>query len=139
MQFDISKFAEEFKKTINWMLGNKHSKEIKNDLQLFIDNKDELRKNPDSPEALRVMIDLIATNGRRLKEPSNFGNKMDSFSKEHGKNFRTSGAKNELIELVGSRRKEKIELLFEYPTIKYFTENLYDLAKKGKTEVLGEK
>jgi len=139
MEFDTSKFAEEFKETINWMLRNAHSKKIKDDFQFFIDNKDELGKNPNSLKALRMIVELIVTNGWRLKKPLDFDSKMDSFIRDHGGNFRTSEAKNKLIELVGNRRKKNIEHLLEYPTIKDFTEDLYNLAKEGKTKVLGEK
>ena len=51
---------------------------------------------------------------------------------KYGKNFRTQEAKEELIQLVGNKRKKNIDDLFEYPTIKDFTENLYKLAKKEK-------
>jgi len=139
MEFDISKFAEEFRETINWMLRNAHSKKIKDDLQLFIDNKDELGENPNSLKALDKIVRLIVTNGWRLREPLDFDSKMNSFIGDYGENFRTTEAKNKLIELVGNRRKKNIEHLFKYPTIKDFTENLYNLAKEGKTEVLGEK
>ncbi len=139
MGFDISKFAEEFKNTIDWISKSQHSKKIKDDLQFFKNNRDELKKNPDSVNALRMTIELIVTNGWRLRKPIDFDSKMDSFIKKHGRNFRTSKAKNELIGLVSDRRKKNIEQLLEYPTIKELTEKLYNLAKEGKTVVLGEK
>jgi len=139
MGFDIDKFADEFKDTIDWMLKNKHSKKIKDDLQFFKDNRDELNKNPDSVNALRMIIELIVTNGWRLRKPIDFDKKMDSFIRKHGENFRTQKARDELIELVGERRKKNIEQLLKYPTIKKFTEELYKLAKEGEREVLGEK
>ncbi len=140
MEFEIKKLAEEFKKTIDWMLRGKHAKEIEHDLQIFKNNKDILRKNPDSLTALQILIELIKTNGWRLKLPADFNTKIETFFKKHGKNFRTSTAKNDLIKLVGDRRKENIEqLLTNNPTIEKFTEQLYDLAIQGKTEVLGEK
>lgn len=140
LRFDINKFAEEFKKRIDWMLRKEHAKEVKDDLQIFKKSKDILEKNPDSLEALRMIIELIKTNGWRLKLPADFDTKMKIFVKKHRKKFRTLPAKKDLIKLVGDRRKENIkQLLTSYPTIKDFTEHLYDLAIQGKTEVLGEK
>lgn len=144
VEFDINKFAEEFKNTINWMLSDnstpkKDLKNPKDDLKDFEENKIALQNDPDSLRALRVIIELIKTNGWHLKLSRNFNNKWDSFMNKHGKNFRTPEAKEELIRLVGTRKKKSIELLLQYPTIKDFTENLYRLAKEGKTEVLGEK
>lgn len=140
MEFDTSKFTEGFKKAIGFMLNGKHSKKIKDDLQFFKDNKNRLQKDQDSLDALRLIIILIKTNSWRLKEPANFGSQMDSFFEKYGKNFRSSEAKKELIELVGERRKENVEeLLTNYSTIEQFTKKLYDLARQGKTAVLGEK
>ena len=137
MEFDINKFAEGFKNIINRMIENEHGGKVKNDLRFFIENKEELNKNPDSIKALCMIFELIVTNGWRLRKPVDFDSKMESFIKKYGGNFK--GAKGELIELVGSRRKKNIELLLKYSSIKNFTEKLYDLAKEGKTEVLGEK
>lgn len=140
MRFDIEKFAEEFRDTIDWMLRDRHAKEIKDDLQLFKNNKNSLQMNPDSPDALRMIIELIVTKGWRLKKPANFDSKMDSFINKHRTNFRTSIAKEELNGLFGNWTKQNIEkLLTNYSTIEQFTKELYDLAKQGKTEVLGEK
>jgi len=136
MGFDINEFANEFKKTIDWMLEGSHAQEIKNDLKNFENNKKNLENNPDYIEALRMIIELIKTKGWRLRLPRNFDNKWNSFMKKHGTNFRTPEAQEELIELVGN---QYIERLFEYSTLKDFTDNLYNLAKKGKTEVLGPK
>jgi len=140
MKFNVNKFAEEFKSSIEWMLSDKYAKEIKNDLKYFKNKKDSLKKDPDSLDALRMIIELIATKGWRLKKPVNFDNKMDSFFGTHRTNFRTSIARKELIGLFGNWTKKNIEeLLTNYPTIEQFTKKLYDLAKQGKTQVLGEK
>lgn len=139
MKFDINRFAEEFKSTINWMLQNEHAEKIKDDLRYFIRNKEELNNNPNSINALRIILELIVTNGWRLNKPADFDSKIESFIRRYGKNFKTAEAKSELIELVGERRKKNIEHLLRYHTIKDFTKNLYNLAKRGKTEVLGEK
>jgi len=139
MGFDINKFAGEFKNTIGWMLRDSYAQEIKKDLQLFKNNKNIIDAYPDSVEALRVIIELIKTNSWRLKKPAQFDSKRDSFINRHATNFRTATAKDELIKLVGDRRRKNIEQLSTHSTLKQFTNNLYDLAKQGKTEVLGEK
>lgn len=138
--FDIEKFAEEFKKTIKWMLTKKHAEEIKSDLKNLKDNSRILNEDPDSFRALRTIIELIKTNGWRLKLPQNFNNQWEDFEEEYmNEGFRTQEAKEELINLVGRGRSNKIEELFRYDTLKDFTENLYQLAQQGKTMVLGEK
>lgn len=139
MRFDINKFAVEFKNTIDWMLRDSHAQKIKDDLQTFKNNKNILDTDFDSTEALRVIIELIKTNSWRLKKPAKFDSKWDSFINKHGTNFTTPKAKEELIELVGNRREKNIEQLLQYPTLQQFTDKLYNLAKQGKTEVLGEK
>jgi thermostable 8-oxoguanine DNA glycosylase len=139
MEFDIHNFARGFKNTIDWMLRSNHAKEIKNDLKDFKENKNLLQKDPNSLKALRTIVELIKTNGWRLKLPRGFDSKWNSFVNSTGTNFRTSTAKKELIKLVGDRKKKSIEQLLKYPTLRQFTDVLYNLAKQGKTEVLGEK
>lgn len=139
MGFDINRFTDEFKNTIAWMLRDSHAQKIKNDLKNFKDNKDILQNDPDSLKALRTIIELIKTNGRRLKLPVNFDSEWNSFMKTHGTNFRTPRAKQELINLVGDRRKKNIDQLLTSSTLKQFTDKLYNLAKQEKTEALGEK
>jgi predicted transcriptional regulator len=142
MGFDINKFADEFKKTIDWMLNDGHAQELKDDLLSFQENKNILKNDPDSIKALRMIIELIKTKGWRLRSPRNFDNKWNSFMKRmerHGTNFRTPEAQEELIEIVGEGKRENIEQLLQYSTLKQFTDKLYNLAKQGKTEVLGEK
>lgn len=139
MAFNVNKFAKEFKNTIEWMLKNTYAQKLNEDLRFFKNNKKELQRNPDSLDALRMIIELIKTNSWRLKKPKDFDEKMDSFIGRYGANFRTKRAKEELIKLVGNRRKKNIQQLLRYSTIKQFTESLYSLATQGKTVVLGEK
>jgi len=139
MGFDIDRFAEGFRNTISWMLVRGHAQEIKSDLQFFKHNKNSLENDHDSTKALWMIIELIKTNSWRLKKPANFDNNKNSFNSRYGTNFRTEEAKGELIKIVGERRKENIKQLFTYPTLKQFTDKLYNLAKGGKTEVIGEK
>ena len=58
MGFDITKSSEEFKATINWMLSQRHAHKIKDDLQFFKSNRNSLHTHPDSPDALRMIIEL---------------------------------------------------------------------------------
>ena len=143
MGYDIRKFAKKFQDTIAWMMEDKYSNRIKETLQLIIENKCDLRKNPNSPEALREVVELIVTQGRRLSKPKGFDKYMNSFIEKYGDKFMTEKkeeAKDKLENLVGDKRKEKISKLFEeYSSMRDFTKKLYQLAKKGKTDVLGEK
>ena len=122
------------------MLRNTYAQDLKDDLQYLKNNKDELSRNPDSLNAFRLIIELIKTNGWRLKKPRDFDSNMDSFIKKYGAKFRAKEAKEELLKLVGNRKRKNIEqLLTNYSSIKQFTEDLYRLAVQGKTVVLGEK
>lgn len=139
MGFDMDKFAEDFKNTIDWMLKGEHAQKIKGELQFFRKNKNTLERDPDSAEALGMIIELLKTNSWHFKTPAHFHDDWESFVKKHGINFRTDEAKGELIRMVGEDSRKKIEQLFTYPTLKQFTEKLYTLAQKGQTEVIGEK
>ncbi|MBM4351536.1 MAG: hypothetical protein FJ106_16775 [Deltaproteobacteria bacterium] len=97
MVFDINRFADGFKNTINWMLRDSHAQKIKSDLKTFKDNKNILQNDPDSLKALRTIIELIRTNGWRLKLPTDFDSKWDSFVNKHSTIFRTSIAKEEFV------------------------------------------
>lgn len=144
--FDINKFANEFKKLIDGML--KDSAKVKGDIQLFKDNKNELSMNPESSKALRVLVELIVTQAWYYRKPQSFDKEIDTFIARHGANFRTSTAQKDLVELVEklapsrviTRAKESIQkLLANYSSIEQFTKKLHDLAKRGKTDILGEK
>jgi len=146
--FEIAVFSEEFENVINWMLTDKHGSAIKTDLQQLNDNKGELNKNPDTIKALRILIELIITQAWYYRTPANFKEEIDAFIAKHGTNFRTPAAQTDLIELVvelarpriTTRAKESIQkFLTDYSTIEEFTKSLHDLAKRGKTNVLGEK
>lgn len=140
MGFDIVKFAEEFKDLINWMLESKYSKEIKSDFRTFQTNKDKLKLNPDSLDALQMIIELIATKGYRLNKPILFDENINSFFTKYGSNFRTPQAKEELAKLVGNHGEKSIKHFLDFPsTIEQFTAYLYQLAKQDKTVVLGRK
>jgi len=139
MGFDINMFADGFKNTINWMLKDSRAKELTNDLLSLKNNKNIIETDPDSIKALSMIIELIKTNSWHSKTPANFKSKMESFSSEYGINFRTQEAKDKLIAIVGERKKKNIEQLFTYSTLKQFTDNLYNLALRGESEVIGEK
>jgi hypothetical protein len=142
MEFEIDNFADGFKNTIGWILKDSHGHEIKKFLRALKDDKNRLEKEPDSIKALILLTRLIKTGGFRLREPKDFGNKLESFRERHSENFRTSSAKSELIQLVGPNTKKTAmmeQFLTKYPTLKIFTEDLHSLANQGKTNVLGAK
>jgi len=139
MKFNISKFSGEFKNTIDWMLRGTYAQKVIDDLQHIQNNKILIEKDHNSVEALKFIIVAIRTNSWRLKKPEGLDSGIDSFVSKYNDEFRTSSAIEDLIALVGNRRKKNIDQLLAYPTLKDFTDKLYDLAKKGKTEVLGEK
>jgi len=139
IKFDIRRFAEKFKEVVIWMLENEHGNKIKNDLKNFRRNEMLLSENPDDLRVLRIIIEMIKSSSGRLNLPGDFDKKWNEFEKKHGHNFRTEEAKEDLIKLVGEKKRENIEKLLSYPTLKEFTEDLYKLAKERKTAVLGEK
>lgn len=137
--FDIEKFAEEFESTIDWMLRSKYAENITKHLRDFKTDKNSLKINPESSDALYVIIELIATKGYRLKRNNEFKKRLSNFIDSYGANFRSEDARKKMIELVGEKATKNVDILLEYKTIKEFTESLYNSAKKGKTFVLGEK
>ncbi len=137
--FDIKKFGEEFKNTIDWMLRNKYAENITKHLQDFKTDKNSLEINPESTDALYEIIELIATKGYRLKRNNEFKKRLSNFIGSYGANFRSEDARKKMIELVGEKATKNVNILLEYKTIKEFTESLYNSAKKGETFVLGEK
>jgi hypothetical protein len=141
MEFEINKFADGFKDTIEWMLNDSHANKIKKFLQDLKEDRYRLEKEPDSTKALSLLIKMIKTGGFRLKETKGFDDELDLALEQYGENFRTSPAKNKLIGLVGpnSRKIAVMEQLLTYPTLKDFTKYLHSIANQGKTTVLGEK
>jgi len=146
--FDTNKFADEFNNAIDWMLTSEYSKELKDDLQLFTNNKGELGKNPDSTGAFRTLVELIVTQAGYYRKPADFDGEINSFIDKYGTGFRMPTAQKNLVDLVGrlapprivTRAEENIQkLLIGYSTIKNFTDELYTMAEEGKTEILGEK
>ncbi|MHA1237811.1 MAG: hypothetical protein ACTSSJ_00955 [Candidatus Odinarchaeia archaeon] len=134
--FSIDRFADAFKNTIGWMLVNKHGAEIKEDVKSFIENKTELESNPDSPKALKLLVELIVTQAWYYRKPSNFNEKMNAFISKFGADFRTHQGKKELVDLVTvlvpprikRRARGMLENLLKYSSIKQFTEELYRSA-----------
>jgi len=145
--FSIDGFADAFKNTIKWMLKNQHGSKIEEDIKSFIENRNELESNPDSPKALKLLVEIIVTQAWYYRKPSNFDEEINAFINEFGANFRTQQGKKELFNLISvlapprikDRTRSILEELLEYPSIRRFTEELYRLAAQGKTRVLGEK
>jgi hypothetical protein len=148
VEFNIDRFSEEFENVIDWMLIDRHGRDIKADLQLFNNNRSEFSKNPDSTKALRILIELVVTQSWYYQTPANFKELIDLFMTKHGTNFRMPAAQASLIELIEGLARPRIvtqakesmqKFLNNYSTIEQFTKKLYDLAKQGKTDILGEK
>jgi len=130
------------------MLEGEYGNKIKRDLQLFKNRKGELETRPDSSGALRSLAEFIVTGAWYYKKPASLDSALDSFVHKHGGNIRRAAARNELVNLVErlapprirDRGKEGVQrLLTNYPTLRDFTQKLYQLAREGKSEVLGEK
>lgn len=152
MDFDVGKFIDSFAASfghvVDWMLADEYGHAIRADLQVFRDRKNELGVRPDSSDALRLLVELIVTNAWYYKRPRSFDPEIDSFIAKYQRNFRTEEAINELINLVDrvsplrmrSQARESIRNILEsHRTLREFTEELYDLARHGKSMVLGEK
>ena len=148
MVFDINDVAKEFKNMIDWMLMDKYGKEMKDWIQWIKDNKTNLATEPDYPNALKLLLDIIINQAWWRGKRKGFDTEINSFIAKHGTKFRTSTmAKTDLDALVEKfalkpikAKKEKIhKLLTDYSTIQEFTEKLYDLAKKWESDILGEK
>ena len=146
--FDIERLADEFKKTIDWMLEDEYGEKLRKDIQQFKDNKGDLNQNPDSEKAFRMLIELFVTQAWWFQKPGDFDSEMDSFITKHGTSFRTPAAQEDLVGLVeglapprivARAQKNTSELLTEYSTIGQFTDELYKLANEGKKKILGEK
>ena len=146
MRFDIEKFAEEFKQTIDWMLKDKYGDELKYQIQRIEDNKIKLAKNPCYPDALGLIVQIIIRQAFYYNKPPDFDSEMKTFLKRNKASFR-SGQEDLMIlveKLAPPRIKERAkksvrQLLTNYSTIKDFTEKLYALSKQGKKDILGEK
>ncbi len=140
--FDANSFAGAFKNAIDWMCSEGLS------VQGFKEWKEGLSKDKDYIRAFRTLIELIVTQSWYYRKPKDFDREMDLFISKYGAAFRTPGAQNDLVDLVGelapkrivNKAKQKIKtFLTNYDSIGDFTKKLYDLAKIGKTDILGEK
>jgi hypothetical protein len=139
IMFDIEAFAEDFKKTLDWMLKDERGKRLEERIQEYKTSRKKLEDNGDCLDALQMIVELIITNSfyRRRKD---FEKNWHGFVSAHGKNFRSEDAMNELYELVGEKKQSKIsQLLAQCPTIKAFTIDLSNKTKHTKGDVLGEK
>ncbi|MEM2889241.1 MAG: hypothetical protein QXI71_04185 [Candidatus Bathyarchaeia archaeon] len=139
MVFDIEIFSQQFMNVVDWMLTDVNVSYIRDDIRYLKGNSGKLQSEPDSLDAFKLVIELIKTNSWRLRKPSDFDSRLKNFVEKYGLNFRVEKAKEELFRLVGEAKKKNVEQFLEYPTIKDFTDNLYNLAKIGKSVVLGEK
>lgn len=149
MEFDAGKLCEKFRDTIRWMLQGKCNPAIRRDIGNCHRWKNALASNPDSEEALRFLVTVKVTNAWYREARSGFDAALNSFIGQHKGAFRTKVAIGALASLVDqySRFSKKQdgaewakELLTEFPTLKDFTDDLYQLRKEGKKgKVLYEK
>jgi len=145
--FSIDRFADAFKSTIEWMLKGEHGDEIEEDIKSFMENRKEFELNPDSPKALKLLVAAIVTQAWYYGKPSDLDRRISEFIGKFGANFRAWRTREELIRLavdsappkIRDRVRRSLEELFRYSSIKQFTEELYNLAIRGRTKVLGEK
>jgi len=148
MEFDIYKFSIKFRESMGWMLKDKFGREIKRDISSFVNRRGKLDTEPDCLDALSLLVELLVTNAWYYKKPASFDSYMNSFLARHCQNIRTVEARNELATLVyklsppliRDHAKDNIQkLLTDYSSFKQFTEQLYTLALKNETDILGEK
>lgn len=148
-KLDLNRLSADFLTTVNWMLSDRHGNIIKRELQLFKIRQKELQLNPDSLDALRLLVELIVTQAWYYRKPQSFDSEMSSFVGRHRNNIRTASAISDLNNIVAKlspprlrgQAQIRIQKLFQtYRTLKEFTDTLYNQAKADKyNEVLGEK
>jgi len=150
VSFNISLLGEKFKLLFNDLLKGKFGNEIKNDIKTFNQNIKEMEANPNCPQALKLLIELIITNSWYYQTPASFGTQFDHYISKYGsQGFQTADGRKELLNLaklaparIRSKAIQKVNTFVDQlkgKTIKSWTENLYRLAKKNETTVLGEK
>ena len=147
-KFEIEKFSSKFREIIDWMRVGQHSQEIEGDLKLFMYNKKELQRHPDSAKALRTLVELIVTQAWYYRKPAEYDREIADFLKVHGANFRKDVAQKRLMNIVKKvtpapireEAQERVENLLKYETIEKFTRKLYESSQLGKeNSILGEK
>jgi len=133
------------------MLKGEHRAKIERGIKLFMEIRKDLESNPNSPKALKLLVEAIVTQAWYYGKPSDLDRRMREFIGKFRANFRTWRAREELISLavglapprIRDRVRHDLEELFKYSSttsrIKQFTEELYNLAIQGRTKILGEK
>jgi len=152
MEFDIESFGSQFRDTINWMLQGKCRGVVKKHLDDCLRRENELKVNPDSPDALRFLVTLKVTNSWFRNLPDRFDGRFRSFVEQYGENFRTEEAQESLADLIADCSvlpipKEKagqwvdgLLNIKSFPTLSDFTTDLHELRKKDKkSKLLGGK
>lgn len=151
-----SEFANNLKALFPDLMRREFGDKIKEDIRDFRENIVGLRENPNHHKALKRIIELIMTNSWWRPLPRDVHKKYErQFGLYHRKfgdeGFRTREGKKRLLDIVdrfatSNRRKavQKVSDLIEIlvnrnATPSTWTENLYNLAKNGKTEILGVK
>lgn len=148
--FNLLLLGERFRILFNDLLKGKFGNEIKNDIKTFDQNIKEIEADPDCPQALKLLIELIITNSWYYKTPTYFETQFNHYiSRYRVRGFQTADGMKELLNLaklapsrIRDKAIQKVNLLVDQlkgKTIRSWTENLYQLAKKNETTVLGEK
>lgn len=151
-----SEFADDFKALFPDLMRREFGDKIKEDIRDFRENVVGLRENSDYHKALKRIVELIMTNSWwRPLSRDNYKKFERQFSLYHSKfgddGFRTRDGKRRLLDIVerfatSNRGKavQKVSNLIgildnRNDTIRAWTENLYNLARNGETEIFGDK
>jgi len=149
--FNLTSLGHKIVSLLNNMLRERLGNDIKHSIENFKRNAEELEVNLNHPRALKLLIELIITNSWYYRTPFNFDEEFNRYVRKYqSEGFKTENGKKELIRLVNnlapnrirSKAVEKIKTLTDQlreSSIKDWTQNLYRLAMKDKTAILGEK
>lgn len=151
-----SEFADDFKALFSDLMGREFGDKIREDIRDFGENIVGFRENPNYHKALKRLVELIMTNSwwRPLSRDDykEYERQFRLYHRKFGDDgFRTREGKKRLLEIVGgfatSNRRKAVQkvgsligiLVSRNATLSTWTKNLYNLAKNGRTEILGDK
>lgn len=151
-----SEFADDFKALFPDLMRREFGDRITEDIRDFRENIVGLRENPNYHKALKGIVELIMTNSwwRPLSREAHkkYERQFGLYHRKFGdEGFRKREGKKKLLDIVNrfatSNRKKTVQkasslieiLIDRNSTLRAWTENLYNLAKNGKTQILGDK